>query len=634
MSIDRLTVRVYGSFWQAGGDAYTLIQLKKECGFRDAVQWAIEHKLISGNGTSTRQIETEETRLLHSILTEAAVFFHKNLPDNQRKHLKEHYGLSDETIDEYRLGFAPVDELALVNHLKVKFKLEDIRKTGLLTKWGKSHFQGQLVFPYWHRGLVKYFIARRTPESPKWKQGKYDKLPVHDPKDRAFISPEIQNAYFYGEDSIVGKDTVFVAEGVTDCLGALQYCLPSISPVTTSFREQDWLKLAQLCKGKTVYLVPDNEVNEAGFKGAEKTRIHLEAKGIECHTIVLPRPESKDKIDLNEYLRDNGINAFHGLVKACLPPSIDDVILESSEYVRLDIPDKRTFLHPWCADQSIIQVDGWRGVGKTWFVLYVLDAITRRQAFGPWECRESVPCLYLDGEMAASDVKRRIEMMPAGPRENPLYIYSDAYASTRGVGRASLLDEKWRNAIKGILLKRNVKVWVVDNLASLTSGIDENSKQEYDPINCFFLDLRFNGITTIVLHHQGKGGQQRGTSAREDNIDVSISLQTPQNYVPEEGARFIVHFSKHRIDTRDLPLIADTELWIKSGTYEHVDVRKQAKKQILRLIDEGLSQTDITKTLTVDKAYVSRVKTQAIKDGLLSTKNKLTQTGFSAVYGQ
>jgi hypothetical protein len=44
----------------------------------------------------------------------------------------------------------------------------------------------------------------------------------------------------------------------------------------------------------------------------------------------------------------------------------------------------------------------------------------------------------------------------------------------------------------------------------------------------------------------GKGGQQRGTSRREDVLDTSISLRRPADYSPAEGARFEVHYEKHR----------------------------------------------------------------------------------------
>ena len=85
-------------------------------------------------------------------------------------------------------------------------------------------------------------------------------------------------------------------------------------------------------------------------------------------------------------------------------------------------------------------------------------------------------------------------------------------------------------------------------------------------------------------------------------------------------------------------LISDTEFKLiidESG--DHVwtfgNVKKETKNEILRLLDEGLSQTDIKNTLSIHKGTVSKIRKQAIKDGLLTEKNKLTQSGFMAVNG-
>jgi Protein of unknown function (DUF3489) len=58
--------------------------------------------------------------------------------------------------------------------------------------------------------------------------------------------------------------------------------------------------------------------------------------------------------------------------------------------------------------------------------------------------------------------------------------------------------------------------------------------------------LRRRGISVLIVHHAGKGGQQRGTTRREDVLDTSISLRHPADYSPVEGARFEIHLEKAR----------------------------------------------------------------------------------------
>ena len=62
----------------------------------------------------------------------------------------------------------------------------------------------------------------------------------------------------------------------------------------------------------------------------------------------------------------------------------------------------------------------------------------------------------------------------------------------------------------------------------------------------WLLSLRRRGVSVLFIHHAGKGGQQRGTSRREDILDTVIALRRPHDYSPKEGARFEVHLEKAR----------------------------------------------------------------------------------------
>ena len=188
-----------------------------------------------------------------------------------------------------------------------------------------------------------------------------------------------------------------------------------------------------------------------------------------------------------------------------------------------------------------------------------------------------------------------------------------------------------------VLTTRKIRLWVVDNIASLSGGIDENSKKDWDPINSWLLQLRFLGITTLLLHHTNKTGGQRGTSAREDNIDVSICLKKPFDYTPEDGAKFIVSFQKARISTKYLSAISDTQFHlVQDGdglVWTHGNVKKETRIEVLKLFDEGMKNQEIVDALGVSKGYVSKIKNAAIKEGILTSQGKLSQSGYSQVYG-
>jgi putative DNA primase/helicase len=355
-------------------------------------------------------------------------------------------------------------------------------------------------------------------------------------------------------------------------------------------------------------------------------------------------PEKGDVSDFIEQYQDEEVAERLSILLENAEPyepprqyTLDDVILNVSDFCALNIPRKETFLSPWLKENSNSLICGPRGAGKTWFAIGLLNGVASGTSFGPWECEKPVPCLFLDGEMPTGDIQERVAALGiTGNTESPLYIYSDALASQRGLTRANLTDEDWQTRMKGILLSKGVKLWVIDNIASLSSGIDENTKQEWDPINQWLLELRFAGISTILLHHTNKSGGQRGTSAREDNLDISIMLKYPHDYVPEQGARFIASFTKARIGHKHLNLIGDTEFRLtqdSKGQYIWTwgNVKGEYKRQVLKMLNENITQSMIAETLGITPGYVSQIKKQAFKVGLIGKNGKLTQSGMDFI---
>lgn len=346
-----------------------------------------------------------------------------------------------------------------------------------------------------------------------------------------------------------------------------------------------------------------------------------------------PTEPGKGPTDFNDLAAQEGLDAVK--LKILGPPrsSLFDMVLSEDEFMAEHIPPRKTYLVPWVQEQCIIMIYAPTGVGKSWFAVGVVNALTRGERFGVWECVEPVPCLYLDGELPADDFKSRLMYFRSDtPRKAPLYILSNALMVSKGMPIVNLIDPEWRAKLKEMLLSKGIKVWVVDNIASLTPGMEENDKAAWDPINAWFMDLRFSGITTIFIHHAGKSGQQRGTSGRVDNIDVNIELTRPASYMPEEGCRFVCHFEKQRLPQKLLSLIIDTDFRLiedENGryTWAYSNVKTEVKKDVLRLLADGYSMGDIAVRLRIGKTTVARHKKDAIKDGLIIENGLLTPDG-------
>lgn len=158
--------------------------------------------------------------------------------------------------------------------------------------------------------------------------------------------------------------------------------------------------------------------------------------------------------------------------------------------------------------------------------------------------------------------------------------------------------------------RSQIRVIVLDNIACLFSGIDEDSKRDWEPINSWLIRLRHRGLATVLVHHAGKGGQQRGTSGREDCLDTVIQLDQPAGYDPQEGCHFELHFTKSRsvkgqdVESLDVRLHADK----KGLQWAWKPLEASKEDQVRRLVAEGVkSPTDIAEELGITKGYASKL---------------------------
>jgi putative DNA primase/helicase len=225
-----------------------------------------------------------------------------------------------------------------------------------------------------------------------------------------------------------------------------------------------------------------------------------------------------------------------------------DVILDERELRKIPYKPREYIIEGLIAERSITIINGPRGCGKSYLAMAIANTAVRGVSLGPWEVGRMVNTLIVDGELPVEDLLLRIYSMSGAHTGSikRLYFYSDAHLHELGKPALNLCEARTRNTIDEAIDTKRIGLVVLDNLSALCPGIDENEKVAFDPINRWLMNLRYRGVTVVEVHHTGKSGDQRGTSAHEDHVDLALTLSRPRGYRTTDGCKFVMRASKDR----------------------------------------------------------------------------------------
>jgi putative DNA primase/helicase len=294
----------------------------------------------------------------------------------------------------------------------------------------------------------------------------------------------------------------------------------------------------------------------------------------------------------------------------------------------------------WLVEQlmylgQLIMLFAKAGVGKTWFALSLALAISQgKKLFGPFSAPRPVAVLYVDGEMSASELQERLKSLCTDAGEcGLLQILSSELLAQEGFKTPNLSDPKCREAfLRYVKDKPDIRFVVLDNISSLTPGMSEQERIEWDDVNQWLLAMRRLGLTVLLIHHAGKGGDQRGTSAREDQLDLVLKLTKVEG---RKIPTFKVEFQKARSLTADQKkpfLVEIVEHQNGKITLQHKLVAEDDLAQVAFLVSMGLPQKEIGKRLGIAQGTVSK-KIAKARDQKLLQGNVLTECGEACCAG-
>ena len=303
------------------------------------------------------------------------------------------------------------------------------------------------------------------------------------------------------------------------------------------------------------------------------------------------------------------------------------------DFLNLSIPTRELLLSPILPARSLSMLYAPRGIGKTLLGLSIALTVASGTSLLRWSAPRPRRVLYVDGEMPLADLQERLSAISLGlaaeiPNDGFRVLAADQTESGINLGSA-----EGQQALEPLL--DGVDLLVLDNLSTLCTSSSESASDAWVPMQNWLLRLRRQGVAVLLIHHAGTNGRQRGTSRREDALDTVIALRRPEDYAPEQGDRFEIHFEKlrQRVGGAGASSEAIAQSLMDEGPpglrWISRDLKADARKRAAELFEAGQTVRQVATTLGISKSEAGRLRQQSIDDGMVPISMAEAEEGLS-----
>ena len=289
----------------AGGNVIKFLMEVEKISYTEAITSLAKKTgteiIYSGNGQNFSTIEDKNAKKideLKDLYDRTASMFHYFLLETEQgksayKYIKER-GLSDETIEKFKLGYAPKDLHWLKKFLLSKNFTEDFLKTSGLfsSKYPDiSFFSNRLMFPIFDRyGKVVAMGGRKLDENPK--TPKY----LNSGEMLQYKKGETLYAFNFAKKAIKENKKVIFCEGYMDCIAYHQCGIEyAVAPLGTALTEEQIKIIQPFCDEVLLSFDSDG----AGQKATERAIYMLRRNNITVKIIKLSGGKDPAEIMLN-----------------------------------------------------------------------------------------------------------------------------------------------------------------------------------------------------------------------------------------------------------------------------------------------------------------------------------------------
>ncbi len=198
------------------------------------------------------------------------------------------------------------------------------------------------------------------------------------------------------------------------------------------------------------------------------------------------------------------------------------------------------------------------GVGKSMFALSAALAIAGGGSFLGWKSDgrktgNGWRVLYVDGEMHIGDIQERARLLlDAVPELNREMVGENlsflARQHQEPLAQFPSITEQDGMTFMGERVRKGpFDLVILDNFSTLGEVEDENAASSFNAIQQFLLNLKVQGVATMLVHHANKTGEDfRGSSKLAATFETIILLERLKEETEHGVAQFRVRWDKVR----------------------------------------------------------------------------------------
>lgn len=326
----------------AAGNVFTFVQEYEKIQFMEAVKKVcdITGQKVGGFEKVIKKTEIpNEKKVLYNLLNDLGNFYSYNLKNSNDSEAYDYIrkrGLDDKYLDEYRVGYSPLDSDKTIKFLKAKgYNNDDIINSGVgVEANGKIYdrYNGRLIFPLFDTlNRIIGFSARKLPSS------KDDAKYVNTGETILFHKSNVLYNYYQAEKVSRKIGYCYVLEGFMDVLALVRSDIPNAVAIMGTALTNEHIELLKKLNCE-IRLCFDND-----RAGQEATLKNLKLLHKTQLKVRIVNSTTEDK-DADEILKAKGIQGLKEYLERIISPVEFIINFYSSLYNLKNYDDQKKFL--------------------------------------------------------------------------------------------------------------------------------------------------------------------------------------------------------------------------------------------------------------------------------------------------